>query len=65
MRLERIQVTKEAIIYGLIGLAYALLVLGLLIVAIWTLDWRYAATAVLLALPSVLIIALGKKAPNE
>lgn len=38
-----------------VGLAYVTLILSLLIATVWTGDWRFAGTAVLVALPAVLL----------
>lgn len=58
---------KDPLIWGAIALGYLVLILALLVAAIWTWDLRWALTAVILVLPSVLIalIPARKKEPRE
>jgi hypothetical protein len=60
------QVSKDNATYVAIGLGYVLLILSLFVAAIWTTDFRWAATALILILPSVIValVSAPKKEKN-
>ena len=47
-----------------IGWAYIVLITSLFVAAIWTKDWEWAATGVILILPSLIIAAINRGGPK-
>jgi Zn-dependent protease with chaperone function len=52
---------KSDLIASTIGWGYVVLVVSLFVAAIWTKDWEWAATGVILILPSVILTSYNNR----